>query len=221
LILVKKKASFFKRKGMPTPDASQFTQMKKFQAIERRVPGITDKIVTHLYQPVVSTTGLPDFLPSFTNKFVGPKSYSRINVSTGKHSKPKIPGGNVYSGAGTGPIIVPPVTTPTANFRIYIYGNAIPLLPNGGPFGRIILNFTGAPGSTSLVFTFDTTSVPSYDIASVATYSPVAGTKIQEVNFGKNTITILTNPDSGPADVHAATINISSNDFNFEILSIN
>jgi hypothetical protein len=95
LIVVEKKASFFKRKVMPTSDASQFTQMKKFQAIQRRVPVITNKIITHLYQPVVTTSGLTDFLPSFTNKVVAPKSYTPINILTGTHSKPKVPSSGI------------------------------------------------------------------------------------------------------------------------------
>ena len=81
---------------MPTPDASQFTQMKKFQSIERRVPGVSDKINTHLYQPVPNASALSDFLPSFSNKYVSPTSYIPINVVTGAQAKPKVPGGNVY-----------------------------------------------------------------------------------------------------------------------------
>jgi hypothetical protein len=95
-LVVQTKRSFFKRKGMPTPDASQFTQMKKLQAVERRVPGISDKIITHLYQPVNMSSGLPDFLPSFSNKFVQPSKYTPIGVSTGPQAKPKVPGGNVW-----------------------------------------------------------------------------------------------------------------------------
>lgn len=81
---------------MPTPDASQFTHMKKLQAIERRAPGISNKINTHLYQPVALSSGLPDFLPSFSNKYVQPIKYTPIGVSTGVQAKPKVPGGNVW-----------------------------------------------------------------------------------------------------------------------------
>jgi len=51
-------------------DASQFTQFKKLKAIANR--GLVDKStksITHLYQPVPSTSSLVDFLPSKINKF--------------------------------------------------------------------------------------------------------------------------------------------------------
>jgi hypothetical protein len=98
----RKKPSFFKRKGMPTPDASQFTQMKKFHAIERRVPVVSDKINTHLYQPVPSASGLTDFLPSFTNKYVSPTSYTPINVVTGEQAKRKFPARGKSCGGNPG-----------------------------------------------------------------------------------------------------------------------
>lgn len=56
---------------MPTPDASAFTQQTKFRGVQRQTRD-DRKIYTHLYQPVVRTSGLLDFLPSFTNKFVSP-----------------------------------------------------------------------------------------------------------------------------------------------------
>lgn len=44
-----------------TPDASAFTRMKKFNAIQER--NVNDvKYLTHLYQYVPRTSGLPDFL---------------------------------------------------------------------------------------------------------------------------------------------------------------
>ena len=79
---------------MPTPDASQFIQMKKFQAIGARPPPTpANKVNTHLYQPVISVTGQKDFLASFTNKFTSPSVYTPINRPTGVEAKPKIPGG--------------------------------------------------------------------------------------------------------------------------------
>ena len=56
---------------MPTPDASQFTTLKKYSAIDAR-PENGVKVITHLYQPVPSVRHPVDFLASFTNKFVKP-----------------------------------------------------------------------------------------------------------------------------------------------------
>ena len=83
---------------MPTPDASQFTQLKKYNAIaERRNDGQSQqKTITHLHQPVPSVTRPRDFLASFTNKHVSPNSFTRINVVTGIQAKPKVPGGNIF-----------------------------------------------------------------------------------------------------------------------------
>jgi len=91
---------------MPTPDASQFTQMKKFQAIQARIPGISDKINTHLSQPVPTASGLPDFLPSFSNKITSSTpNYVPINIVTGRQTKPKVPGGNVNGETGGDAVI--------------------------------------------------------------------------------------------------------------------
>lgn len=59
---------------MPTPDASAFTRQTKLRAYENQSRDGGVKLITHLYQPIVTTTGLVDFLPSFTNKFVTPQS---------------------------------------------------------------------------------------------------------------------------------------------------
>ena len=83
---------------MPTPDASQFTQLKKYNAISSRyVPSTANKVITHLYQPVPSVTQPTDFLASFTNKYTNymPR-YVPINRLTGVQTKPKVPGGNVW-----------------------------------------------------------------------------------------------------------------------------
>ena len=78
---------------MPIADASQFTQMKKFQAVQRRVPGNSNKIYTHLYQPIPTASGLTNFLPSLVN--APPRNTLNrrvpINWLTGVQSKPKIP----------------------------------------------------------------------------------------------------------------------------------
>jgi hypothetical protein len=82
---------------MPTPDASQFTQLKKFTAVNaRRVEGEPQsRTLTHLHQPTPSVARPRDFLASFTNKYVSPNSFTRINVVTGIQAKPKVPGGNI------------------------------------------------------------------------------------------------------------------------------
>ena len=59
---------------MPTPDASAFTQQKKMVAHQAQTPTNTVKPLTHLYQPIIRTSGLTDFLPSFSNKFMSPKT---------------------------------------------------------------------------------------------------------------------------------------------------
>lgn len=84
---------------MPTPDASQFTQMKKYNAISgRRNDGQSQqKTITHLYQPVPSVTQPVDFLASFTNKYVQPTRFIPINRVTGREYKPKVPQGNTNS----------------------------------------------------------------------------------------------------------------------------
>lgn len=69
---------------MPTPDASAFTTRQKYNAIGQRLgnaKNIGIKPFTNLYQYVPRTSGLPDFLPSFTNKVVTPLIYNRINTS--------------------------------------------------------------------------------------------------------------------------------------------
>jgi len=84
---------------MPTPDASAFTRQSKYNAIQERGIGSnrSQKVITHLYQYVPPTTGLPDFLPSFTNKFVSP--YTRFPKTTAmksnqNYSYPVVPGYN-------------------------------------------------------------------------------------------------------------------------------
>ena len=74
---------------MPTPDASAFTQMQRLRALEARTD--TQKTITHLYQPQVTTSGLRDFLPSFTNKIASPQKQVPINFDTTPKAKPKKP----------------------------------------------------------------------------------------------------------------------------------
>lgn len=82
---------------MPTPDASQFTQLKKYAAINTGVYGqVQQKTITHLHQPVPSVTHPLDFLASFTNKYTSDNNYVRINTVTGSQAKPKVPGGRRF-----------------------------------------------------------------------------------------------------------------------------
>lgn len=199
---------------MPTPDASQFTQLKKYAAISARRDDnqSQQKTLTHLYQPVPSVTRPRDFLASFSNKYAQPPKFTPINRVTGFESKPKVPGGNTNGNGG--------IIKRTARFAIYTYGDPLPVLPLGGPFGTIVIRLTGVAPSTSVVFTFDTSSVLGYNLSSVASYAPLLGTKIQSVAFGADTVTIITDGTSTTGDIHTATIDILSNNFNFELLSI-
>ena len=80
---------------MPTPDASQFTQLKKYSAVQaRRTAGEPQsRTLTHLYQPVPSVTQPVNFLPSFTNKYIQGTTFKQINHVTGTQYKPKVPAG--------------------------------------------------------------------------------------------------------------------------------
>jgi len=86
---------------MPTPDASQFTQLKKYTAIaSRRVEGEPQsRTLSHLHQSVPSVVRPLDFLASFTNKYTSNNTLTRINVNTGRHAKPKVPAGFGNPGA--------------------------------------------------------------------------------------------------------------------------
>ena len=67
---------------MPTPDASQFTTLKKYNAIDSRGDNGV-KVFTHLYQPVPSVRRPRDFLASFSNKNAIPFCYTPINYPQG------------------------------------------------------------------------------------------------------------------------------------------
>lgn len=91
---------------MPTPDASAFTRQQKLRAYEQQRRDGDLKLITHLYQPIVTTTGLVDFLPSFTNKVASP--YTRFT----KYTNPAMKGGTIPGGsgvAGSGYLNVTPV----------------------------------------------------------------------------------------------------------------
>jgi hypothetical protein len=91
---------------MPTPDASAFTRQQKLRAYENASRTDNVKLITHLYQPIVTTSGLVDFLPSFTNKFMRP------NTRFVKYTNPALRGGTIPGGsgvAGNGYLKVTPV----------------------------------------------------------------------------------------------------------------
>ena len=68
---------------MPTPDASQFTQFKKYGAIDSRMQTNGVKQITHLSPFVPSVSNLTDFLASFSNKVVTPCTFIPINSPLG------------------------------------------------------------------------------------------------------------------------------------------
>ena len=82
---------------MPTPDASQFTQLRKYNAIDSRAgTDKSNKQITHLYQPIPSVLYPVDFLASFSNKNVTPYRYFRVNSPAG-HGTPYT---KIFSGSG-------------------------------------------------------------------------------------------------------------------------
>jgi len=69
---------------MPTPDASSFTTQKKYNAVGQKGMNSENQGVkpfSHLYMHVPISTGLIDFLPSFSNKVISPVTYLGINKS--------------------------------------------------------------------------------------------------------------------------------------------
>jgi len=92
---------------MPTPDASQFTQLKKYSAvagIDTQGQG-QKRTVTRTTQPLPSVLRPLNFLPSFSNKYTTGTNFVPINRVTGLQAKTKVPGGHVFgdsAGAGGG-----------------------------------------------------------------------------------------------------------------------
>jgi len=74
---------------MPTPDASQFIQQKRFSAR----PPTQNSRLTQFVPPVSS---LNNFLPSLMHSGSQPKRYIPMNIPTGVQAKPKVPQGNVF-----------------------------------------------------------------------------------------------------------------------------
>ena len=84
---------------MPTPDASAFTRQTKLRAYENQARTGNVKLITHLYQPIVTTTGLVDFLPSFSGKVASP--YTRfIKYTNRRLAGASVPGGSGVAGNG-------------------------------------------------------------------------------------------------------------------------
>jgi len=77
-------------------DVSQFIQMQRLRSLQARQPGIGEKVITHLYQPQVTTSGITKFLPNPKTKIVDARSIKKYNYIPGIHTKPKIPGRNTY-----------------------------------------------------------------------------------------------------------------------------
>jgi len=86
---------------MPTPDASQFIQAKKFAAAAAL--GVQGKSNNQSYQPSPTALSTSVALASFTNKFVSGPRFVPINGDRGIQYKPKVPGGNVNGQSGLGP----------------------------------------------------------------------------------------------------------------------
>ena len=82
---------------MPTPDASQFTQFKKYAAIDSRSNTAGGKQITHLSPFVPSVRSPIDFLASFSGKVARPQTYLGINYPAG-HGSPQT---KVFIATGT------------------------------------------------------------------------------------------------------------------------
>ena len=179
---------------MPTPDASQFTQLKKYSAINTGDKGqVQQKTITHLYQPVPSVTHPLDFLASFTNKYTSGNNHVRRSILTGRHTNPKTPGGNKH---GFTPGILPTVLW---NFSYDFNTPVLPPVPKAG-VNRIevtILNHT--PTSTIIM------TNPMY----VFTGSTVVSNLLSgvTVTVSNNTIVVTT---SGIATTATFTLELSS-----------
>jgi hypothetical protein len=74
---------------MPTPDASQFIQQTRFRAVLATESDPTKRVsYTYNYAVAPTATPLSTFLPSFTNKFVHPKTPFSL---WSKKAKPTVP----------------------------------------------------------------------------------------------------------------------------------
>ena len=88
---------------MPTPDASAFTSLKKYRAIDNRgSDNGSPKKTTHLYNWVPSATQINNFLPSFSNKRTTGLRFFPINYNTAPKSKTAGVGMCSAGGGGVG-----------------------------------------------------------------------------------------------------------------------
>jgi len=76
-------------------DVSQFIQMQRLRSIEARHPSKGEKVITHLYQPQVTTSGITEFLPNPKTKFIDGGIFRRQNIF-GIQAKPRLPTRNNY-----------------------------------------------------------------------------------------------------------------------------
>jgi len=72
-----------------TPDASQFILNRQYQAIQRREQTPHQKGITRLSLYVPPTTGLPNFLASFSTKNISLLRRPLVNFPTGLVFKPR------------------------------------------------------------------------------------------------------------------------------------
>ena len=77
-------------------DVSQFIQMQRLRSIQARQPIKSDKSITHLYQPQVTTSGITEFLPNPKTKFVDGNTIQKYYYSSGIVAKPKTLPRNAY-----------------------------------------------------------------------------------------------------------------------------
>jgi hypothetical protein len=157
---------------MPTPDASQFTQLKKYSAvagIDTQGQG-QKRTVTRTTQPLPSVLHPLNFLPSFSNKYTTGTNFVPINRVTGLQAKTKVPGGHVFgdsagAGGGGGPTYDETTVTDKdfdSNQRTFSK-----TITDASPFNTYVLdrqsdryghyfNLTGL--STAYKYTFETTA---------------------------------------------------------------
>jgi hypothetical protein len=77
-------------------DVSQVIQMQRLRASAARQPVRGEKIITHLYQRQVTSSGISEFLPNPKNKFTDAATIKRYYYKRGIQYKEKIPGGYVW-----------------------------------------------------------------------------------------------------------------------------
>jgi hypothetical protein len=69
--------------------------MQRLRSYQARQPTRYDKMITHLYQPQVTSSGITEFLPNPKTKFTDGGIFRRQNIF-GIQVKPRLPARNVY-----------------------------------------------------------------------------------------------------------------------------